>query len=133
MKRRAGLTGWLALLVIGTVIPLLVFAAVALDWLAGSYRATEERGQSDTARALALAVDAQVRAWKAALSTLASSAALREGHWEAFYGEAQAVARRYNGWVVLTDPSGRQRLHLRIPFVTVLAVVSAAARTDAGR
>ena len=95
--RRTPLRRWLTLLVLGTAMPLLLFAVVVLVWLVGGYRADQDRRQTDTTRALALAVDAEVRSWKVALQTLAESNDLRQGRFADFYQEATAVAARYEG------------------------------------
>ena len=73
VPRRVSLRRWLALLALGTALPLLLFAVVVLVWLVGGYRADQDRRHADTTRALALAVDAEIRSWKAALQALAGS------------------------------------------------------------
>ena len=107
---------WLTLLVLGTAVPLLAFAVFVLVWLVGSYRADQDRRQADTTRALALAVDAEIRSWTAALQALAGSHELQAGRLADFYAEAQAVAARYDGWIVLTEASGQQVLNTRRAF-----------------
>src|SRR5512137_830001 len=72
-KPRLGLSAWLTLLVVGAMLPLLVFSGLTLRGLLDSARALADRGQGDTARALALAVDGEVRSWKAAATALAES------------------------------------------------------------
>ncbi|HTU00733.1 MAG TPA: histidine kinase dimerization/phosphoacceptor domain -containing protein, partial [Candidatus Sulfotelmatobacter sp.] len=70
----------------------------------------------DTTRALALAVDAEIRSVKATLQTLAESNDLQDGRLARFHREAQAVAARHEGWVVLTDAGGQQRVNTRRAF-----------------
>ena len=77
--------------------PLLAFAVIVLIWLVGGYRADQDRRHADTARALALAVDADIRAWKTALQALAGSHALQQERLSASYEEARAVARPARG------------------------------------
>jgi PAS domain S-box-containing protein len=111
-----GLSTWLALLVGGALVPLLVFALLTLGWMARNQGAAAERSQADTTRALALAVDAEVRAWKAALLALSESNDLAAGRWAAFDLEARRVAARYDGWIVVTDVTGQQRLNTLRPY-----------------
>ncbi|MFB3816560.1 MAG: PAS domain-containing protein [Candidatus Methylomirabilales bacterium] len=108
---RLSLTRWLSLLVLAAVLPLLFFGALTLAWLTASYRTTADAGQADTTRALALAIDAEIRAWKAALLALAETNELRAGRLQDFYVEASQVARRYGGWIGLADRTGRQVLN----------------------
>ena len=120
LPRRVPLRRWLALLVLGTAGPLLVFGVIVLGWLVGGYRADQDRRQTDTTRALAAAVDAEIRAWKTALQVLAESNDLQHGRLAAFDEEARAVAARHEGWIVLTDASGQQRLNTRRAFGDLL-------------
>jgi PAS domain S-box-containing protein len=113
VPRRAPLRRWLTLLVLGTAGPLLGFAIVVLVWLVGGYRTDQDRRHMDTTRALALAVDAEIRSWKAELQTLAESNDLHLDRLAAFYHEAQVVATRHEGWIVLTDASGQQQMNTR--------------------
>ena len=114
--RRTPLRRWLALLILGTAGPLLVFGVIVLGWLVGGYRADQDRRHTDTTRALAAAVDAEIRAWKTALQMLAESNDLQHDRLAAFDDEARAVAARHEGWIVLTDASGQQRLNTRRAF-----------------
>jgi PAS domain S-box-containing protein len=116
VKPRLGLTGWLAILVLGAIVPLLLFAGLTLRGVLHTSRALADRGQVDTTRALALAVDGEVRAWRAALLTLASSSSLQRGRWADFYEEAREVATRHEGWVVVNPATGPQRLNTLRPF-----------------
>ena len=116
VPRRVPLRRWLTLLVLGTALPLLLFAIVVLGWLVGEYRADQDRRQTDTTRALALAADAEIRSWKIALEALAGSHELQDDRLASFYQEAVAVAARHGGWIFLYDPSGQQRLNTLRPF-----------------
>jgi PAS domain S-box-containing protein len=114
-KPRWGLTAWLALLVLGAVVPLFLFAGVILYDLFKTSRAASERGQVHTTRVLALAVDGEVRSWRAALEALATGNELRGGHWREFDAEARAVAAQHDGWLVINDASGQQRINTLLP------------------
>jgi PAS domain S-box-containing protein len=121
---RFGLSHWLTLLVVGTTVPLLLFGAAALYKMSRDARAVRDQGQADTVRALALAVDGEVRAWKAAVTALAESASLRPDRLAEFYAEAQKVAAPHDGWVVLTVASGEQLLNTLRPLGAPLAKTS---------
>ncbi|MBP1775461.1 MAG: sensory transduction histidine kinase, partial [candidate division NC10 bacterium] len=116
VKPKLGLTAWLAILVLCAIVPLLLFAGLTLRGVLRTSRALADRGQVDTTRALALALDGAVHEWRAALTTLASSASLQRGRWADFYEEAREVATRYEGWVVLNPPAGPQQLNTLRPF-----------------
>jgi PAS domain S-box-containing protein len=102
--------------VIGTAVPLLIFAGATLLQMSKDSRAARDRGQADTTRALALALDGEVRSWKAALTALAASLSLQPGRMAEFYEEAQQVAAQHEGWIALTDASGRQLLNTLRPY-----------------
>ncbi|HSB67721.1 MAG TPA: response regulator [Candidatus Methylomirabilis sp.] len=122
---RIGLTGWLALLVLGSVVPLFILAGLTLLEISKSSRAYQDRGQVDTTRALALAVDGEVRSWKTALTALGASGSLRAGRLAEFYEEARQVALQHDGWIVLTDGTGQQLLNTLRPLGTPLPTTSA--------
>jgi PAS domain S-box-containing protein len=115
-KHPVGLSAWLALLVIGTAVPLLIFAGATLLQMSKDSRAVRDRGQADTTRVLALALDEEVRSWKAALTALAASSSLQQGRMTEFYAEARQVATQHEGWIALTDASGRQLLNTLRPY-----------------
>ena len=110
-KWTVGLSTWLAFLVLGTVVPLLLFAGATLFQISKDSLAARDQGQIDTARALALAVDGEVRSWKTALMALAASHSLQQGRLAEFYEEAQRVALQYQGWIVLTDATRKHLLN----------------------
>ncbi len=119
-KLKVNLTTWLTLLVIGAVAPLVLFAWLTLHEISRSSRAIRDQGQADTARALSLAVDGEVRSWRTALEALASSRSLQPGRWAEFYEEARQVGAQYGGWIVLTDARERQLLNTLRPLGTPL-------------
>jgi signal transduction histidine kinase/ActR/RegA family two-component response regulator len=124
-KPAFGLTAWLALLVVCTVLPMLLLAGAALFQMTKSSQAARDNAQLDTARALALAVDGEVRSWKAALMALAASRNLQQGRLAEFYEEARQVAAPHDGWVVLTDASHQQLLNTLRPYGAPLPTTSA--------
>ncbi len=114
------LRGWAVLLVLAAALPLLIFAWFTLDWMARSHADAFRKRQTDAVRGLAGTVDSELRSWKAALTALASSQALREGRLAAFYAEARAVAAQQDGWINLIDPAGHQHLNTLRPYGTRL-------------
>jgi PAS domain S-box-containing protein len=115
-RPRLSFRTWSALLVLAVAVPLLIFGGVTLYWMAQQQASIFAQTQADTVRMLASAVDGELRAWKAALAALAQSSTLLRGDLKNFYEEATAVAAQYDGWIVLTDPTGQQRLNTRRPY-----------------
>jgi signal transduction histidine kinase/ActR/RegA family two-component response regulator len=124
-KPAFSLTAWLTLLIVCTVLPLLLLAGAALFQISQTSQVARDRGQLDTARALALAVDGEVRSWKAALMALLVSRNLQQGRLAEFYEEARQVAAQHDGWIVLTDPSHQQLLNTLRPYGAPLPMTSA--------
>ncbi|HSC70484.1 MAG TPA: hypothetical protein VLH58_03975, partial [Candidatus Methylomirabilis sp.] len=91
-KTTVGLTAWLALLVIGAVVPLLLLAGVTLFEISKNSQEFIDQGLADTTRALALAVDGEIRSWKASLNALAASRSLQPRRLAEFYDEAREAA-----------------------------------------
>ena len=110
------LSVWLAFLVLGAAAPLLIFSAATLFQISKDAQVSRDRGHTDTARALGLAVDAEIRSWKAALTALAESKSLQQGRLADFYEEARQVASQHEGWIVLIDSTGQQLLNTLRPY-----------------
>jgi PAS domain S-box-containing protein len=115
-QTRIGLSRWLTILVIGATAPLLLFAGVTLFKISNDARVARDRGQVETARALALGIDGEVRSWKAALTSLAASDSLRPDRLAQFYDEARRVAGLHGGSIVLTAESGQQLINTLHPY-----------------
>jgi len=119
------LTRWLVLLVLGVLIPLLLLGGIGIYRVSRDTQSARELGQTDATRALALAVEGEVRSWRAALSALAASASLRSARWAEFDTEARQVAARYGGWVAVDPARGPQLLNTLRPFGAPLPAASA--------
>ncbi len=115
-KQPLSMAAWLALLVIGVTVPLIIFAGVTLRSILDANERERDTALSDQARALAAAADAEIRSWRGVVLTLAESDDLREGRLEDFYAEARGVAEQSGGWIVLTDATGQQRLNTLLPW-----------------
>jgi PAS domain S-box-containing protein len=116
---------WVLFLVLGAVVPLLLFAGAALYQISRDAHVARDQGLTNTARALALAMDGEVRSWKAALAALTESRSLRPDRMAEFYDEARQFAGTHDGWIVLTDPSGQQLLNTLRPYGSPLPGTSA--------
>jgi len=112
------LRGHLTALVVASIVPLLIFAAVVTILLERQHRASLERGLQDTARALAVALDHELVASISTLQALAASEHLDAENFRAFYDHAQRVLRAHPGWSTITlfDRSGQQRMNLLQPY-----------------
>ncbi|MGG5820999.1 HWE histidine kinase domain-containing protein [Falsiroseomonas sp. HW251] len=85
--------------------------------MAQNYREAFELRLSDTARALALALDAELGSAFAAVETLAASPLLDDSSaYEAFNAQASRVAARFGTYIVVSSPDPpRQILNTRFP------------------
>src|SRR5712691_7409367 len=96
----------LVVLVLVAVVPLLVFSIAMLRQEAEDQRAVLDQGMRNTASALSLAIEGEVKASQAILETLAASAYLDTGDLRAFYQLcAQTIQGRPNTYIVLFDRS----------------------------
>jgi two-component sensor histidine kinase len=97
------LNGWLVLLSVGTVVPVLVFAGFTLWSVLTAHDRQQHATVLDRVRPLAFALDAELRAAKATATTLATSQALEQGRLAEFYQEARRVGERQGAWVAMLD------------------------------
>ena len=65
------------------------------------------QGMTDTARALSLAVDREVRIAVTGLRALATSPALLEGDYPTFREQVENFLTSHNGWISVVDQSGQ--------------------------
>jgi len=108
----------LVLLVVGMLVPMLVFAGGMLVLFNQHTRDATERGLVETARALSVAVDQQVGASISTLEALATSEHLRHGDLREFHKTARDVVATQRAWqnVILYGPDGRQLVNTWSPF-----------------
>ena len=99
------------------IVPLVVVSGIGLYALAQQQRAQAERIGLELARALATAVDGELRSSASALQALATDAALERHDLAAFRGRAERVVETQPDWaaVFLADPSGKRLLDTRFP------------------
>jgi PAS domain S-box-containing protein len=111
----------LIVLVLAAIVPLLVFAVVTMRQEIEEQRQILDRGMHDTARALTLAVDGEVKTSLAILETLASSPFLDSGDLKSFHQlSARAMEGRRGAYVILFDRSGEPLVNSSRPFGSAL-------------
>lgn len=118
----------LALLVAGTLAPLVVFGVATVFRMARDERAATERRLLDSARALEDALDGEMTATARALEALGGSLALRRGDLAAFREEALRVLATQPRWLAVTlfTPDGRRVVDTRPGTAGVLPVFDSA-------
>jgi two-component sensor histidine kinase len=100
----------LALLVAGTTLPLIVFAAVTVFKHYEQDRKEASQRVLETVRSIRLVLDAEMQRMTGALQVLALTGPLRDGDFEAFRRIAQGFLDQYRdgGVVLVADREGRQ-------------------------
>ena len=100
----------LALLVAGTTLPLIVFAAVIVFENYQQDRRDATQRVLETVRSIRLVLDAEVQRMTGGLQVLALTDALRDGNFEAFRPIAAGFLEPYgnDGVVLVADRDGRQ-------------------------
>ncbi len=122
---RRSLGGLLLGLTVGTLVPVLLFAAL-VSWLsAARERDIFETGAGGRARAISTAIDAELKGSVTSLQALASSRALENGDLKTFQEEAVRVLHSQADWlsINLALPSGQQVLNSLRPYGTPLGMV----------
>ncbi|MBC7952013.1 MAG: PAS domain S-box protein [Rhodospirillaceae bacterium] len=114
------------LLVLVTLVPMLLWAAGLTLWSSLQERRTMERGLSETARALTIAVEQEIRLTMAALDSAALSPALVNDDVPAFADAARRLAAIHPEWnnTVLYDANGQQVQNSLRPHGTMLPALS---------
>lgn len=117
-RRRRTLGGLLLALTAGTLLPVLLFAAV-VSWLsAARERNVFEEGARARTRAITTAVDAEIHSSITTLDALATARSLETGDLKAFHEVAMRVVRSQPDWISvnLADPTGQQLMNTRLPY-----------------
>ncbi|MCO6415807.1 PAS domain S-box protein [Siccirubricoccus sp. KC 17139] len=115
-RKAPGLRTHLLALVLVVLIPALGLGTATAWHMARNYRAASEERLTDTARALALALDREVEAHAAALVALAASPLLDRDDLAGFYAHARGAAEAIGTPIVLVGADLRQRLHTARPL-----------------
>jgi PAS domain S-box-containing protein len=110
-RPRWGLQAHLLAVVLAVLLPALALGAATAWQVAQSHRRASEERLTDTARALALALDAEIGAHIAALRALAASPDLDpDGDLEAFRRLAEPALAGFGSWVVVSTVEDRRQL-----------------------
>src|SRR5215510_3507892 len=101
-------------LVLVSVLPILIFAALVLNLFARQEKASLATGLRETARALTSAMDREFEATKTALEAAATLEVLDSGDLAQFYRVLRRVLQSRSNWktIILQDPAGNQILNL---------------------
>jgi PAS domain S-box-containing protein len=118
----------LVALALAAAVPSLIIGAVASWHAVGSYREAFEERLEDSARGLALAVDAEINNHLTTLAALAASPLLDGGstNLEAFYMHARRAAEAVHSPVVVIAPDLSQLMTTERPFGETLPHTNAA-------
>ena len=98
------------------LIPALIFSGLMILRSASLERAAMEGEIDDVVRAVTTAIDRELAATTTTLNALASSPALTDGDFKAFYNQAIAVQEVSGSHVFLTSRSGKQLLSTRVAW-----------------
>jgi two-component sensor histidine kinase len=114
----------LALLVAGTTLPLIVFAAGIVFYHYQQDRRDASRRVLETVRSIRLVLDAEVQRMTGGLQVLALADSLRSGDFEGFRPIALAFLAQYgkDGVVLVADRAGRQLFSSTTPGTANLPV-----------
>ncbi|WP_424139662.1 hypothetical protein, partial [Roseomonas chloroacetimidivorans] len=121
-RRTRGLRAHLVVLALATAVPALGVGGAAAWHAVGSYREAFEERLQDSARGLALAIDAEINSHLTTLAALAASPLLDRGpaELEAFYVHASRAAEAVRSPVVVVAPDLSQLMTTDQPFGEVL-------------
>ena len=108
------------LLLLGTLLPLVVLAAVTVFYAAWDEFQSTKIGMQNTARALAAAVDREIQASITTLEALATSEVIDRGRPRELHQAVIRLLPTQPGWrtVILHDPDGNTIFHSSFPFGT---------------
>jgi len=131
--RSASIGNHLFLLALGTLLPVVLFAAGLAVLQAKQERQTFERGMHDRVVAITSAIDAELRVTVAALRTLAESQVLADGELERFHGLALRVKDLHSDWVTVTlaGADGLQQVNAMRPYGAELLPIEETASFEA--
>ncbi len=117
---RLTIRGYLVLLTLAILLPVLVFSAILYF---SYYRAEQSRIAADLqsdARQLALAVDRDLAGLQYTAQTLATAVRIADRDYAGFYNQAQRVRAIAGVNILLRDPDGQQLVNTRVAWGTPL-------------
>ncbi|HXH81739.1 MAG TPA: ATP-binding protein [Candidatus Tectomicrobia bacterium] len=116
----------LLVLALGTLLPMVVFAAVAAWLFVQNERETFERGARDRMLAILTAVDTELQSSINTLDALATSRHLDTDDLRAFHVDARRVLESHPDWITinLALPTGEQVLNVLRPLGALLPMIA---------
>ena len=110
------LRAYLLIMIGAIILPISLFAAIALQTLLSSEREAALQTLGQSAGATALLVDRELSSAEAALHVLARSPHLAHGDLAGFYEHAKSADRGDGGRVILFDAGGQQLINTVVPL-----------------
>lgn len=125
-SRLLSLRWHLMFLLIGTLVPVLLFATALVLQLSQEARAASERRLVIAANIFANEIDREISGTLRTLQAMAESENLDGVQLNPFYVEAKRAARTQPSWmlIILATPDGRQVVNTGLPFGTALPRVN---------
>ena len=119
------LNSYLFRVIIGALGPLLIFSVFMMILFARQEQDNRRRGLESTARALALAIDQEIKSSITNLEALATSEPLDVGAVKVFRAAAARILGAQNSWKSLTlfDPQGEPLMSIAKPLVQESTVI----------
>ena len=116
-RNTAPLKSRLFVLAASGLVPLAIMVVLAVGYLVQERQEATQRSALALSRALATAIDAELRSTAAVLRAVSENEELQAGQWQAFYQVARKVAGQ-QGWrsMVLADARGRVIFRTAVPF-----------------
>ena len=116
-RRSTKLRWHLVVLIVATLVPMLIFAAILMHREIKQQHETVDRGMRDTARALSLAVDREISTARAVLDTLEGSQYIDARNFHRFYELAlSAAVKRQGSRIILFALDGQQLVNTARPL-----------------
>ncbi|MGE0750011.1 MAG: ATP-binding protein [Variibacter sp.] len=112
--------GYVLLLVLSVLVPVLVFAGLMVWRYSVSEEARIELDLRSDARQLALVVDRDLAGLEFTLQTLATSSRVQDGDYATFYAQMQRVRNLVGIDLLLRNAAGQQLANTRVPYGTTL-------------
>jgi signal transduction histidine kinase len=110
------LRAYLLIMIGAIILPISLFAAIALQTLLSSEREAALQALGQSAAATALLVDRELSSAEAALHVLARSPQLAQGDMAGFYAHAKSADRGDGGRIILFDGGGQQLINTVVPL-----------------
>jgi PAS domain S-box-containing protein len=128
---RLSIRAYVAAIIFAVLIPALLFAGWTASLFVESVQTGIKDGAKQEAREITAALDREIVSTETVLTALASSPYLETKNFEAFYGQARALARMLNMQIVLRNPrSNQQIVNTALPWGAALDGGTPATRAE---